>query len=70
MTHFSISSSTPCNGEHSNTINPGERDAVPGTSGTENTRSDTHAPLFGMSNFLSTQMAVPSFSGLSESHKQ
>jgi hypothetical protein len=36
----------------------------------EKTRSDTHAPLFGMSNFLSTQMAVPSFSELSDSHRQ
>jgi len=33
-------------------------------------RSDAHAPLFGTSNFLSIQMAVPSFSGLSESHRQ
>jgi hypothetical protein len=68
--HFSISSSTPYNGVHSSTTNPGERDAAPGTRGMENARSDTQAPALGMSNFLSTQMAVPSFSGLSDSHKQ
>jgi len=70
MTHFSISSSKPCSGEHSNTTNPGERESAPGASGMENTFSDVHVPLSGMSNFRSTQMAVPSFSGFSESHKQ